>query len=175
MHGALDVDLAGQPVEQHPDLLLDQWLERLAVAQRVVHGEAERLLVTAGAKARDRGDDRDVVGVVAARGRGQDTQLLEPVLDLSEVLESELVAAREMVVSLSQPGASEPVRLLGAPIKLSRTPADPVRAPGPGLGDHTDEVLAAAGYSPDEIAALYEAGAVAGPAGTVQGSFLKTS
>ena len=100
---------------------------------------------------------------------------LEPVLDLSEVLESELVAAREMVVSLSQPGASEPVRLLGAPIKLSRTPADPVRAPGPGLGDHTDEVLAAAGYSPDEIAALYEAGAVAGPAGTVQGSFLKTS
>ena len=49
----------------------------------------------------------------------------------------------------------------------------PTRAPGPGLGEHTDEVLAAAGYSEEEIAALHEAGAVAGPAaGAVQGSFL---
>jgi crotonobetainyl-CoA:carnitine CoA-transferase CaiB-like acyl-CoA transferase len=82
------------------------------------------------------------------------------------------VAAREMVVELSQPGSERPVKLLGAPVKLSRTPAAPTRAPGPGLGDHTDEVLAAAGYSAEEIAALHEAGAVAGPAGSVQGSFL---
>ena len=39
---------------------------------------------------------------------------------------------REMVVELDQPGAERPVRLLGAPVKLSRTPADPGRAPGPG-------------------------------------------
>jgi crotonobetainyl-CoA:carnitine CoA-transferase CaiB-like acyl-CoA transferase len=97
---------------------------------------------------------------------------LEPVLELDEVLSSELVAAREMVVSLEQPGASEPVRLLGAPFKLSRTPADPARAPGPGLGDHTDEVLTAAGFTSEEIAALHESGAVAGPAGNVQGSFM---
>src|SRR5690348_10826689 len=38
---------------------------------------------------------------------------LEPVLDLDEVLESELVAAREMVVRLAQPGVAEPVKLLG--------------------------------------------------------------
>ena len=68
-------------------------------------------------------------------------------------------------------GAEQRVRLLGAPIKLSRSPADPTR-PGPALGDHTDEVLAAAGYTPDEIAALHKAGAVAGPAGAVQGSFM---
>ncbi len=97
---------------------------------------------------------------------------LEPVLDLDAALSSELVAHREMVVELEQPGAQEPVRLLGAPFKLSRTPAAPTRAPGPGLGDHTDEVLTAAGYSSEEIAALHEAGAVAGPASTVQGSFL---
>ena len=96
-------------------------------------------------------------------------------LDLDEVLESDLVAAREMVVELAQPGAERPVKLLGVPVKLSRTPADPVRAPGPGLGEHTDEVLAAAGYGAEEIAALYEAGAVAGPAGSAQGAFLKTS
>ena len=99
---------------------------------------------------------------------------LEPVLDLDEALESELVAAREMVVELEQPGAERPVKLLGAPVKLSRTPADPSRAPGPGLGEHTDEVLAAAGFAPEEITALHESGAVAGPAGSVQGSFMAT-
>ncbi len=98
---------------------------------------------------------------------------LEPVLGLDEALDSELVAAREMVVELAQPGAERPVKLLGAPFKLSRTPADPARAPGPGLGDHTAEVLAGAGYSAVQIAELHEAGAVAGPAaGAVQGSFL---
>jgi alpha-methylacyl-CoA racemase len=99
---------------------------------------------------------------------------LEPVLDLDEALESELVAAREMVVELEQPGAERPVKLLGAPVKLSRTPADPSRAPGPGLGEHTDEVLAAAGFAPEEITSLHESGAVAGPAGSVQGSFMRS-
>ena len=99
---------------------------------------------------------------------------LEPVLELDEALASELVAEREMVVELEQPGAERPVRLLGAPIKLSRTPADPARAPGPALGEHTDEVLADAGFSSEAIVVLHEAGAVAGPAGSVRGSFLRT-
>ena len=86
-------------------------------------------------------------------------------LDLDEALDSELVRAREMVVELDQPGASAPVKLLGLPIKLDRTPGDPARAPGPALGEHTDEVLAALGYDAEEIAALKASGAVAGPAG----------
>ncbi len=97
---------------------------------------------------------------------------LEPVLALDEALESELVAAREMVVELAQPGARQQVKLLGAPVKLSRTPADPTRGPGPGLGEHTDEILAAAGFDAAEIAALHESGAVAGLSTSVQGSFL---
>ena len=97
---------------------------------------------------------------------------LEPILDLDEVLRSELVRAREMVVAIDQPGVTEPVRQLGVPIKLARTPADPGRGPGPGLGEHTDEVLAAAGLSAEDIAALHESGAIAGPGTTVSGSFM---
>ena len=123
---------------------------------------------------------RDVCEIFAARTREQWRAFasehdccLEPVLGLDEALDGELVAAREMVVELDQPGAERPVRLLGVPVKLSRTPADPVRAPGPGLGEHTRDVLAEAGYSTQEIGELHESGAVAGPAaGTVQGSFM---
>jgi crotonobetainyl-CoA:carnitine CoA-transferase CaiB-like acyl-CoA transferase len=98
---------------------------------------------------------------------------LEPVMGLDEVLSGELVAAREMVVELDQPGAERPVKLLGVPVRLSRTPGDPVRMPGPGLGEHTRDVLAEAGFSAEEIDELHESGAVAGPAAdTVQGSFM---
>lgn len=97
---------------------------------------------------------------------------VEPVLDLDEALRSQLVRAREMVVELEQPGAAAPVRLLGLPIKLDRTPGDPARAPGPALGEHTDAVLAALGYDAEQIAAMKASGAIAGPATKQQGSFL---
>jgi crotonobetainyl-CoA:carnitine CoA-transferase CaiB-like acyl-CoA transferase len=98
---------------------------------------------------------------------------LEPVLDLDEALEGDLVAARDMVVSLEQPGAERPVRLLGLPFKLSRTPGDATRAPGPGLGEHTVEVLSEAGFTAAEVEALLGSGAVAGPADAVQsGTFM---
>ncbi|HET8975366.1 MAG TPA: CoA transferase [Solirubrobacterales bacterium] len=87
---------------------------------------------------------------------------IEPVLGLDEALDSELVRGRGMVAEVDQPGASEPVRLLGFPVKFSRTPGGP-QGPGPALGEHTDAVLAASGFSPERIAELKEAGAVAGP------------
>jgi alpha-methylacyl-CoA racemase len=96
---------------------------------------------------------------------------LEPVLDLDEALESEQVAAREMVIELEQPGVAEPVRLLGPPFKLSRTPAQPTRRPGPGLGEHTEAILRETGYSEAEIGTMLDGGVVAGP-GVGQGSFL---
>jgi crotonobetainyl-CoA:carnitine CoA-transferase CaiB-like acyl-CoA transferase len=89
---------------------------------------------------------------------------LEPVLELDEALDSELVRAREMVVELEQPGAERPVRQLGIPVKLGRTPGEHARMPGPALGEHTEEVLRAAGYSEAEVAELLRTGAAAGPA-----------
>ena len=96
---------------------------------------------------------------------------LEPLLELDEALESELVRAREMVVEVAQPGAEKPVRLVGNPVKMDRTPADATR-PGPVLGGQTVEVLAGLGYSENEIAAMEKAGAVGGPVGGPQGSFM---
>jgi alpha-methylacyl-CoA racemase len=95
---------------------------------------------------------------------------LEPVLELDEALDSELVRAREMVLELDQPG-TDGVRQLAPPVKLSRTPGRPA-GPGPGLGAHTDEVLAELGFSDEEVAALKESGAVAGPAVGAHGSLL---
>ncbi len=85
---------------------------------------------------------------------------IEPVLDLGEALDSELVRAREMVVEVEQPELG-PVRLLGHPVKLSRTPADPAR-PAPALGEHTERVLEGAGFSAEEIGSLLESGAIGG-------------
>jgi alpha-methylacyl-CoA racemase len=122
---------------------------------------------------------REVEAIFAARTREQWRAFasehdccLEPVLDLDEALRSELVRAREMLVELDQPGAERPVRLLGVPVKMSRTPGDPNRAPGPALGEHTRAVLAGLGYEESEIDALIESGAAAGPVAGAQGTFL---
>jgi alpha-methylacyl-CoA racemase len=112
-----------------------------------------------------------VVEIFASRTRAQWEQFarehdccLEPVLELDEALDSELVREREMVVSIDQPGVDGGVRQLGIPVKLSRTPGAHDRLPGPALGQHTEEALASVGYSPKEIAALLQSGAAAGPA-----------
>jgi crotonobetainyl-CoA:carnitine CoA-transferase CaiB-like acyl-CoA transferase len=48
---------------------------------------------------------------------------------------------------------------------MTRTPADPTR-PAPAFGEHTEEVLREAGYSAEEIAAMLESAAAAGPTST---------
>jgi alpha-methylacyl-CoA racemase len=114
----------------------------------------------------------DVVAMFRARTRMQWEQFareheccLEPVLDLDEALDSELVRAREMVVEVDQPGAAEPVRQLGVPVKLSRTPGSHARRPSPALGEHTEEVLREAGIAEERIAELLSSAAAAGQAG----------
>jgi crotonobetainyl-CoA:carnitine CoA-transferase CaiB-like acyl-CoA transferase len=86
--------------------------------------------------------------------------MIEPVLDLDAALDSELVREREMVVELEQPELGA-VRLLGLPVKFSRTAGDATHA-APALGEHTEEVLAAAGFSAEEVASLIDSGAAAG-------------
>jgi alpha-methylacyl-CoA racemase len=92
---------------------------------------------------------------------GEHDCCLEPLLEFDEALASELVHEREMVVSIEQPGAEAPVRQLGVPIKLARTPGRHDRLPGPVLGEHTEEALLAAGYTAEQLAELLAQGAVA--------------
>ena len=97
--------------------------------------------------------------------------MIEPVLDIDEALESELVRAREMVVEWEQPGLG-PVRQLGVPVKMSRTPGT-FHRPAPALGEHTRAVLAEAGLSDEEIETLFESRAAAGaPAEAGDRSFM---
>jgi crotonobetainyl-CoA:carnitine CoA-transferase CaiB-like acyl-CoA transferase len=51
-----------------------------------------------------------------------------------------------MLVDVEQPGSSTPVKVAGVPIKMSLTPGR-VRCRAPLLGEHTREILEAAGYA----------------------------
>jgi alpha-methylacyl-CoA racemase len=177
------LELAGGLVCYRPYACADGWVSLGALEPKFwaawCRGVGREDLV-AGQLERPGGEvHREVEMIFAARTRaewsafaGEHDCCLEPVLDLEEALASELVRARDMVVEIDQPGAERPVRLLGVPVKLGRTPGDPARAPGPSLGEHTHEVLREAGLDAAEIEALEAAGAVAGPASDVRGSFL---
>ena len=80
-----------------------------------------------------------------------------PVLDMEQVWNNEQVRARNMDVELEHPAAGT-VRHIGLAAKLYGTPGR-MDWPAPTMGQHTDEVLAEAGYSDEEIAELRSSGA----------------
>jgi len=106
-----------------------------------------------------------ITKALAARGCAEWTDRLNaagvpagPVNTVPAALEQPQVVAREMVVELEHPVAGM-LRMLGTPVKLSAQPAS-IRRPPPVLGQHTDEILAEAGYSAGRIAELREAGVI---------------
>lgn len=170
-----DLELAGSLICYRPYECADGWVALGALEpkfwQAWCRGVEREDLIEKQFEGPGSDAHAQVCKIFKARTRAQWVQFsqqhdccLEPVLDLDEALDSELVRAREMVVEIEQPGVSGGVRQLGIPVKLARTPGDHAQRPGPGLGEHTVEVLREAGCSAEEIDELLQAGAVAGSA-----------
>jgi crotonobetainyl-CoA:carnitine CoA-transferase CaiB-like acyl-CoA transferase len=80
-----------------------------------------------------------------------------PILTIEEMFKHPQIAAREMLLKLPHPVRGE-VQTTGLAVKLSETPGEITRPPL--LGEHTDEVLLAAGLSQSEIDELRGNGAI---------------
>lgn len=85
--------------------------------------------------------------------------LCGPVLAPGEVFHHPQAIHNGMVVEIPHPPLGT-MRAAGPPAVLSETPAT-MRMPPPTIGEHTQAVLADAGYSGEEIVRLYASGAVA--------------
>ncbi|MQA08373.1 MAG: CoA transferase [Pseudonocardiaceae bacterium] len=75
-----------------------------------------------------------------------------PVLTYDQALADPHVLARGMVAELEHPVIG-PMRTIAPPTKFTSIPQE-VKGPAPLLGQHTEEALAEAGYSEQEIASL---------------------
>jgi len=77
---------------------------------------------------------------------------------IEDMFDHPQVAAEELVTTLDHPVVGS-YRTMTKPIRFSETPG-PAPLASPTFGQHSDEVLAAAGYSAAEIASLRERGIV---------------
>ncbi len=81
-----------------------------------------------------------------------------PVLELEEVPDNPQIQHNETIYEVEHPTAGRMRQCRPAPL-FSRTQAEH-GAIAPLLGEHTDEILGEAGFSPEKIAAMREAGAI---------------
>ncbi|MBT3916959.1 MAG: CoA transferase [Rhodospirillaceae bacterium] len=75
-----------------------------------------------------------------------------PVLNIEQMTANEQTLARDMVADVGSSQGSS-LRVLGHPVKYSETPAA-IQRRAPGLGEHTEEVLAEFGFTEAEIEEL---------------------
>jgi crotonobetainyl-CoA:carnitine CoA-transferase CaiB-like acyl-CoA transferase len=80
-----------------------------------------------------------------------------PVKSFAETFSDPQVVHNQMVVTVDSPIGA--LRLIGPAFRLSATPPR-VRSAPPTHGQHTDEVLALIGYTPEQITTLHTQGAV---------------
>jgi CoA:oxalate CoA-transferase len=81
-----------------------------------------------------------------------------PVNSVAEVFEDPQIRAQDMIIDVDHPDHGL-VRLLGFPIKLSGTPCR-IRRSAPGLGEHSDEILAELGFAASDRQAWRQSGVI---------------
>jgi crotonobetainyl-CoA:carnitine CoA-transferase CaiB-like acyl-CoA transferase len=81
---------------------------------------------------------------------------------MREVFEDPQIKGMGLQVTLAR-GERPPIKTVGCPVEYSDTPAV-VSIPPPGLGEHTEAVLAEAGYDDESIRALRDQGILSPPA-----------
>ena len=80
-----------------------------------------------------------------------------PILSMKEIAEEPSLRKTGTIVEVDHPTRGKYLTV-GNPIKLSDSPTEVTRSPL--LGEHTDEVMAELGYSPEQISALRTVGAI---------------
>ena len=81
-----------------------------------------------------------------------------PVQSFEELVDDPQVAHNELLTFVRLPSGRE-LRVVGVPVRFSGTPGS-VRSGPPSVGQHTDEVLASAGYSEEELRSFHDEGVV---------------
>jgi crotonobetainyl-CoA:carnitine CoA-transferase CaiB-like acyl-CoA transferase len=106
--------------------------------------------------------------IVATRGNAEWQRLLDeanipvmPVKAKEDLLQDEQLLASGFWHLVDHPTEGR-LRMTDPPIRFSASPSSIRRMP-PGLGEHSAEVLAEAGYGPQEIEALFAAGVTRAP------------
>lgn len=81
-----------------------------------------------------------------------------PVYTPQQALDDPQVAAMGFLTAVSgYPGLNRAAPVADLPVKLSATPGG-IRTPPPRAGEHSQEILASLGYTPEEIAAFHASG-----------------
>ncbi len=126
---------------------------------------------TPSARSANAAERLTLVGEILAGGRSRDwLEALDaadvpcaPVLRRGEVMDNEQVVNNELIELMEQPALGT-VRQPRPAARFDRTPAR-IAGPAPRIGEHTDAILAEAGYSATEIQALKAPRAAEAPAG----------
>ena len=136
------MELLGDPEWQHDERLKNRWLA-------FQHVEALDAFWHPWMAERTKAELMEIFG--------ENHISFQPVHTIGEVAESEHLKAREFWAEIKHPEFDEPVRLPGAPYKLSESPWSIRRRP-PFLGEHTSAVLSELGVSRGELTRLRRAG-----------------
>ena len=83
-----------------------------------------------------------------------------PVYNAADIFAEPHFRARQMLVEVEQPGATQSLTIAGSPVRMTATPGG-VRHRAPLTGEHTNAILADFDFAPEQIAALRADGTIA--------------